>query len=86
MTNIETWEALDRAIAIAAVLAEHRARLEEYRDTYDLCDLARFVILEAGETIETLVPPEYVAEHNGCQESVHIYSDSGFGLVVITLT
>ena len=57
MTNIETWEALDRTIAITAVLAEHRARLEEHRDTYDLEDLARFVILEAGETIETLVPP-----------------------------
>ena len=86
MNTIETWEALDRAIAIAAVLAEHRARLEEYRDTYDLCDLARFVILEAGETIETLVPPEYVTEHKGFKESVHIYSDDGYGLVVISLT
>ena len=86
MTNIETWEALDRTIAIAAVLAEHRARLEEYRDTYDLCDLARFVILEVGETIETLVPPEYVTEHKGFKESVHIYSDDGYGLVVISLT
>ena len=86
MTNIETWEALDRAIAISAVLAEHRARLEEYRDTYDLCDLARFVILEAGETIETLVPPEYVTEHEGFTEAVHIYSDDGCGLVVISLT
>ena len=86
MTNIETWEALDRTIAIAAVLAEHRARLEEYRDTYDLCDLARFVILEPGETIETLVSPEYVTEHKGFKESVHIYSDDGYGLVVISLT
>lgn len=86
MTNIETWEALDRAIAIAAVLAEHRARLEDYRDTYDLEDLARFVILEPGETIETLVPPEYVTEHVGFTEAVHIYSDDGFGLVVIAPT
>ena len=86
MNIIETWEALDRAIAVAAVLAEHRARLEEYRDTYDLEDLARFVILEAGETIETLVPPEYVTEHKGFEESVHIYSDDGYGLVVIALT
>ena len=85
MTNIDTWEALDRTIAVAAVLAEHRARLEEYRDTYDLCDLARFVILEVGETIETLVPPEYVTEHKSFSETVHIYSDDGFGLVVIAL-
>ena len=86
MTNIETWEALDRAIAVAAVLAEHRARLDEYRPDYDLCDLARFVILEPGETIETLVPPEYVTEHMGFREAVHIYSDDGFGWVVIALT
>lgn len=83
--NIETWEELDRTIAIAAVLAEHRSRLEEYRDTYDLEDLARFVILEPGETNETLVPPEYVTEHKGFKETVHIYSDDGFGLVVIAL-
>ena len=86
MNTIETWEAFDRAIAVAAILAEHRARLEEYRDTYDLEDLARFVILEPGETIETLVEPEYVTEHMGFSESVHIYSDDGFGLVVIALT
>ena len=86
MNIIETWEALDRAIAIAAILAEHRGRLDEYRDTYDLEDLARFVILEPGETIETLVPPEYVTEHVGFKESVHIYSDDGFGLVVLTQT
>ena len=86
MTNIETWEALDRTIAIAAILAEHRARLEEYRDTYDLCDLARFVIVEPGETIETLVPPEYVTEHKGFTEAVHIYSDDGFGIVLIAQT
>ena len=86
MTNIETWEVLDRAIAVAAILTEHRARLEEYRDTYDLEDLARFVILEPGETIKTLVPPEYVTEHRGFTESVYIYSDDGYGLVVISLT
>ena len=86
MNTIETWEALDRAIAVAAVLAEHRARLDEYRDTYDLEDLARFVILQPGETIETLVEPEYVTEHKGFSESVHIYSDDGYGLVVIALT
>lgn len=85
MNTIETWEALDRAIAVAAVLAEHRARLEEYRDTYDLEDLVRIVILKPGETIETLVPPEYVTEHKAFSESVHIYSDDGFGLVVIAL-
>ncbi len=85
MPNIETWEALDRTIAVAAVLAEHRARLEEYRADYDLEDLARFVILEPGETIETLVPPEYVIEHIGFKVAVHIYSDDGFGLVVIAL-
>ena len=86
MTNIETWEALDRTIAVAAVLTEHRARLDEYRDTYDLCDLARFVILEPGEAIETLLPPEYVIEHMGFKEAVHIYSDDGFGLLIIALT
>ena len=86
MITIETWEALDRAIAVAAILAEYRARLDEYRDTYDLEDLARFVILEPGETIETLVEPEYVTEHKGFSESVHIYSDDGYGLVVIALT
>ncbi len=86
MNTIETWVALDRAIAIASVLAEHRARLEEYRDTYDFEDLARFVILEPGKTIETLVPPEYVTEHIGFTEAVHIYSDDGFGLVVISHT
>ena len=85
MTNIETWEALDRTNDITAVLAEHRARLEEYRDTYDLEDLARFVILEPGETFETLVPPEYVTEHKGFTESVHIYSDDGYGVCVISL-
>ena len=86
MTNIETWDALDRTIAVTAVLAEHRARLEEYRDTYDLEDLARFVILEPRETIETLVPPEYVTQHTGFTESAHIYSDDGWGLVIIALT
>ena len=85
MNTIETWETLDRAIAVAAVLAEHRARLEEYRDTYDLEDLARFVILEPGEAIEPLVPPEYVTEHKGFRESTFVYSDDGFGLVVIAL-
>ena len=79
-------EALDRAIAVAAVLAEHRARLEEYRDTYDLEDLARFVILEPGETIETPVPPEYVTEHKGFDERCVIFSDEGFGWIVIALT
>ena len=83
MNSIRTWEALDRAIAVTAVLAEHRARLEE---SYDLEVLARFVILQPGETIETLVEPEYVTEHKGFSESVHIYSDDGYGLVVIALT
>lgn len=86
MNTIETWEALDRAIAVAAILAEHRARLEEYRDTYDLEDLARFVILEPGETIETLVPPEYVTEHMGFTEACHIFNDDGFGWIVLTRT
>lgn len=85
MNIIETWEALDRAIAVAAVLAEHRVRLEEYRDTYDLEDLARFVFLEPGEALETLVQPEYVTEHMGFREAVHIYSDDGFGWIVIAL-
>ena len=86
MNILESWEALDRVIAIAAILAEHRGRLDEYRADYDLEDLARFVILEPGEAIETLVQPEYVTEHMGFSESVHIYSDDGFGLVVIALT
>ena len=86
MNTIETWEAFDRAIAVAAILAEHRARLEEYRDTYDLEDLARFVILEPGETIETLVEPEYVTEHIGFTVSVFVYADDGYGLVEIGLT
>ena len=85
MTNIETWEALDRTIAIAAILAEHRARLDEYRTDYDLCDLARFVILEPGEAIELPAPPEYVTEHKGVSETVSLVSDS-FGWVVITPT
>lgn len=75
MTTIETWDALDLPISVAAVLAEHRTRLEDYCDTYDLEDLARFVILEPGEAIETLVPPEYVIEHIGFKEAVQIYSD-----------
>ena len=85
MTNIETWEALDRAIAVAAVLAEHRARLDEYRADYDLCEIARFVILE-GETIEQPVPPEYVIEHKGFTETCYIFSDDGFGWIVLTMT
>ena len=48
MRNIETWEDLDRAIAITAVLAEHQSRLKEYCDTFDLSELVRFVILEVG--------------------------------------
>lgn len=86
MTTIETWEALDRAIAIAAVLAEHKARLEEYRDTYDLEDLARFVILEPGETIDPPGPPEYETEHKGFTQTCWIFSDDGFGWIVITPT
>ena len=86
MNTIETWEALDRTIAIAAVLAEHRDRLDEYRDTYDLEDLARFVILEPGETIETLVEPEYVTEHVGFDVACHIFADDGYGWIVIALT
>lgn len=86
MNTIETWVALDRTIAVAAVLAEHRSRLDEFRGTYDLCDLARFVILEPGEAIETLVEPEYVTSHKGFSEAAHVYSDDGFGLLVIALT
>lgn len=85
MNNIETWEALDRTIAVAAVLAEHRARLDEYRDTYDLCDLARFIILEPGEAIDPPGPPEYVTAHKRFTETVHIISDDGFGWVVLAL-
>lgn len=88
MNAIETWEALDRAVAVTAVLAEHRARLEEYRDTYDLKDLARFVILEPGEgeTIDPPGSPEYVTEHIGFTETCYIFSDDGFGWIVIALT
>lgn len=86
MINIETWEVLDRAIAVAAVLAEHRARLEEYRDTYDLCDLARLVIVEPGEPIDPPGPPEYVTQHMGFTETCYIFSDDGFGWIVIALT
>lgn len=84
MITIETWDALESAIAIAATLTEHRARLEEYRIDYDLCDLAKFVILEPGETIEVLAPPEYVTQHNGFTETCHIFSDDGFGWIVLS--
>ena len=85
MNTIETWEALDRAIAVAAILAEHRVRLEEFRGDFELREIARFVILEPGEAIELPAPPEYVTEHKGVSETVCLVSDS-FGWVVITPT
>lgn len=86
MIDINTWEELDRTIAIAAVLAEHRARLDEYRADYDLCDLARFVILTPGEAIDLPIEPEYVTEHKGFTETCLIFADDGFGWIVIALT
>lgn len=83
MNNIETWEALDLAIAQAAVLSQHRGRLNEYRDDYALSELARFIILEPGDQIDPPGPPEYVAAHSGFTEMVHIISDDGFGWVIL---
>ncbi len=86
MTTIETWEALDLAIAQAAVLAEHRDRLLPFRDDYELSELARFIALEPGEQINPPVPPEYVSAHEGFTETVYVIGDDGFGWVVLTRT
>lgn len=83
MNTIETWEALDLAIAQAAVLSQHRERLNEYRDDYALSELARFIILEPGDQIDPPGPPEYVTAHSGFNESVFVIDDSGYGMVVL---
>lgn len=86
MTTIETWEALDLAIAQAAVLTAHWKRLDGYRGDYDLSELARFIILEPGEKIDPPGPPEYVATHEGFTETVYVICDDGFGWVVLAHT
>lgn len=83
MNIIKTWETLDLIIAQAAILAQHRERLESYREDYALSELARFIILEPGEAIDPPGPPEYVTAHKGFAEMVHIISDDGFGWITL---
>lgn len=86
----------DRA-AVAAIshaplraLVEERVRaLDEFND-YELHELAMFIVVDAGDTLEALntqlgfsivdATPELIEQHAGYFEIVFIVSDDGYGV------
>lgn len=99
MLVIRTAEELARAIEAAPdtklrdLLTAHAERLAEYSE-YDLSELAEFVIVQQGDTLEAieeacqlrlmadgqfLSPVELIAEHTHWIEVTWILSDDGFG-------
>src|SRR5690606_15126186 len=94
MIVIRTAEELACAIAAApntqlsTLLTAHAERLA----AYDLEDVAEFVIVQAGDTLDSIEaelnlrlfasPVELIAEHDQWFELTWILSDDGFGLVL----
>ena len=103
MIVIRTAEEMARALdspldtELKPCLQDHWDRLSEWQD-YELSELAVFLIVQAGDTLEqaeaiigqTLVQdgsfsllPELVARRGGWIEATFILSDDGFGLVLL---
>ena len=98
MFTIETWDRLATAIApplppaARDVLIAHRDRLADYREDYDLSELACFVIVEPGDQPTDLqkvlghhydAEPEFTVLHDGLTELVILASDDGYGWVIL---
>ena len=103
MIVIRTAEEMARALdspldpELKHCLQDHWDRLAEWQD-YDLSELAVFLIVQAGDTLEQAeaiisqplvqegcftIPPELVARRSGWIEATFILSDDGFGLVLL---
>ena len=74
------------------VLSQKVEQLAEY-DGYDLGELAYFLIVQPGDTVEaieaaisfspTMRGAEAVTDHGGWVEAVFVLSDDGFGWVLL---
>lgn len=74
------------------VLTDRVEQLAEY-DGYDLRELAHFLIVQPGDTLDTIETAlgfspvtslaEVLSDHGGWFEAVFILSDDGFGWVVL---
>ena len=103
MIVIRTAEAFAHALdspldpELKHCLQDHWDRLAEWQD-YELSELAIFVVVQAGDTLEqaqaiigqTLVQdgsfsllPELIDRRGGWFEATFILSDDGFGLVLL---
>ena len=103
MIVIRTAEEMARALdssldpELKHCLQGHWDRLSEWQD-YELSELAIFLIVQAGDTLEQaeaafggplvndsnfVLRPEVIDRHGGWIEMTFILSDDGFGLVLI---
>lgn len=103
MNLIRTAEDMVRALTspldpdLKALLQEQADRLDTYQE-YDLSELAQFLIIQQGDTLEEIdaalgwalleggsfaKPVELIARRGGWIEVVFILSDDGFGLVLL---
>jgi len=74
------------------ILTDRVEQLAEY-DGYDLGELAHFLLVQPGDTLEaieaalgfslTTYDPETVTEHGGWVEAIFVVSDDGFGWVLL---
>lgn len=74
------------------ILTDRVEQLAEY-DGYDLGELAHFLIVQPGDTLDTIEAAlgyspitslcEVVIDHGGWLEAVFIVSDDGFGWVLL---
>lgn len=74
------------------ILLDKVEQLAEY-DGYDLGELAHFLIVQPGDTVEaieaalgfspTMQGAEAVTDHGGWVEAVFVLSDDGFGWVLV---
>ena len=104
MILIRTWEDLARALdsplepTLMHCLQGHHDRLSEWQEDYDLGDLAVFVIVQHGDTLEQAESafgrplvneghfaflPELIERHGDWLEASFILSDAGEGLVLL---
>lgn len=85
---------------LKSMLQGHRDRLVELED-YPLEDLALFVVAQPGDTVAELelgldgpvltdsefaFGPEFVCQHGNWIEAVFVFSDDGYGLVLLVST
>lgn len=84
-------------LELHTVLQGHAERLAEWQD-YPLEDLALFVVAQPGDTVEELelsaegplvtdaefaFGPEFICRHGNWIEAVFVFSDDGYGLVLL---